>query len=90
MKVDIKGMDLQKTAILEFGEFACKVSFNHVKKGEYGIMPLNVWCGTLQPNDKGFRWSCACDESCKTIEDAVKIIEPSFRIVMSRAGISDE
>jgi len=78
-------IELQKTAIIEYEGFSCKVAFNWVAEGKCGIIPFNVWTGILQPNDEDLTWDCFCKESCKTIEDAVKVIEPSFKEVMRRA-----
>jgi len=78
-------IELQKTGTIEYEGFKCRVAFNYVGEGELGIIPFNVWTGQLQLNDQDLRWDCFCKESCKTIEDAVKVIEPSFKIVMDRA-----
>lgn len=77
-------LELRRTRILVAGKFKCKVYYEYVDQGEYGVNPTNCWKGILQENSKGLGWCFPLVESIKTLEEACKAIQPVFEKVVER------
>ena len=78
--------ELEGKREIKIGENTCRVFFNWVPEGCYGLMPLNCFhaVGFITKNNEDYVWKEYLDDDIKNFDDACDIIRPLFEKAIQR------